>query len=49
MSHQFKSDAWSFVSVPKGPNSSPGQVDGSPSTNATESLIWITKAVERLG
>lgn len=49
MSHQLKSDAWSFVLVPKGPNWSPGQVDGSPSTDASGSWIGTTKAVEQLG
>lgn len=48
MSHQLKSDISSFVLVPKGSNSSPGQIDGSPSTDASVSWTGMVEAVEQL-
>lgn len=49
MSHQLKRSSCSFVLVPKRLNSSPGKVDGSPSTYARGSWTGTMKAVERLG
>lgn len=49
MSHQLKRSSCSFVLVPKRLNSSPGKVDGSPSTYARGSQTGTMKAVERLG